>query len=495
MPERLPGVEPCLGVPSAEWLVDILAEMEVALGTRACVVGGYPRDLLMGRASSPDVDVVLEGVEAELGARWLRDRWGRRGKVVAFERYGTAQISFPVSAADRFTVEFVRARSEAYSPESRKPQVSPGTMEEDVQRRDFTVNTLLLTASRALLDPTGLGLADIRQRLLRTPLAPRLTFEEDPLRMLRAARFASQLDFGLAPGMELAIKEAASRIRIVSRERVREELVKMLLGQRPSLGLELLHRTGLLAEIAPELDRMGGVEQAGYHLGDVLQHTAMALDLSTRSRLVRLAVLFHDVGKPPTRQRSPAGPTFHGHAQVGARVAQEVMRRLRFSSAETTQVARLVELHMRPIQYRSDWADSAVRRLWRDAGELTFELLELARADTRASSYPGTAELDELEARIRALAVEHPRGLRPPLGGNPLKEHFSLSDGPWIRRAQNQLVEAMLEGHLVPIEGEVVEADAFSVLERDRSRWWPRPGEAGSPEAPVAAGGGGHQPG
>ena len=472
------GVEVLPETPSAEGLLDLLPAMESALGTRACLVGGYPRDLLMGRASSPDVDVVLEGVDAELGARWLRRRW-RRGKVISFERYGTAQIAFPISPGSRFTVEFVRARSEAYSPESRKPRVRPGTMEEDVLRRDFTINTLLLTARRELLDPTGLGLADIRHRVLRTPLEPRLTFEEDPLRMLRAARFASQLDFQLAPGVEAAIREVAPRIRIVSQERVREELVKLLLGQRPSRGLLLLHETGLLGEIAPELERMSGVEQAGYHLGDVLQHTAMALDLAAPTRLVRLAVLFHDAGKPATRQPSPAGPTFHGHAQAGARLAREALRRLRFPTAEIAQVAHLVELHMRPIQYRSDWADSAVRRLWRDAGDLTGELLELARADTRASSYPGTAELDELEGRLREVAADHPRGLAPPLGGNPLKERFGLGDGPWIKRAQHQLLEALLDGRLQPVDGEVPAGEALRLLEEDRTSWWPRPGEGG----------------
>ncbi|MHB1576168.1 MAG: CCA tRNA nucleotidyltransferase [Candidatus Dormibacteria bacterium] len=495
MPERRPGVEVLPETPSAEGLLDLLPAMEAALGTRACLVGGYPRDLLMGRASSPDVDVVLEQVDAELGARWLRSSWGRRGKVVSFERYGTAQIAFPIGAGDRFTVEFVRARSEAYSPESRKPTVSPGTMEEDVLRRDFTINTLLLSAQGELLDPTGLGLADIRRRLLRTPLAPRLTFEEDPLRMLRAVRFASQLDFELAPGVEEAIQEAAPRLRIVSRERVREELLKLLMGQRPSRGMELLHRTGLLLEISPELEQMSGVEQGGYHLGDVLQHTALALDLSAPSRQVRLAVLFHDVGKPSTRQPAPGGPTFRGHAQVGAGMARDVLRRLRFSAAETAQVARLVELHMRPIQYHSDWADSAVRRLWRDADDLIWDLLELARADTKASSYPGTAELEELEGRLREVAADHPGGLRPPLGGNPLKEHFSLGDGPWIRRAQSQLVEAVLEGRLQPRDGEVAKPDALRLLEEDRDSWWPRPGEAGSSEVGPAQDGVGHPPG
>ncbi|MHB8394217.1 MAG: tRNA nucleotidyltransferase/poly(A) polymerase family protein, partial [Candidatus Dormibacteria bacterium] len=231
-------------LPSAEGLIELLGDMEEALGTRVCVVGGFVRDLLMGRTDAADVDVVLERVPAETAAQWLRNRWGRRGKVVGFERYGTAQISFPLPGGQRFTVEFVRARSEAYSRESRKPTVRPGTMEEDSLRRDFTINTLLLTAQRAVLDPTERGISDIRARLLRTPLDPLLTFDEDPLRMFRAARFASQLGFRLAPGMEDALRTAAPRIRIVSKERIRDELVKLLLGAVPSRGLHLLLRTG-----------------------------------------------------------------------------------------------------------------------------------------------------------------------------------------------------------------------------------------------------------
>lgn len=466
--------------PGPDLLIDALGEMEKDLGTRACVVGGYVRDLVMGRASSPDVDLVLDRVDAERGGKWLVDRWGGRGKVIAFERYGTAQVSLPLRGGSRFTVELVRARSEAYSKESRKPKVAPATLEQDVMRRDFTINTLLLTGERLLLDPTGSGLADIRGGLLRTPLDPDQTFDEDPLRILRAARFASQLDFQLVDGVEAAMRRARHRLRIVSAERIRDELLKLLLGVRPSRGLEILRRTGILEEILPELDRMHGVAQGGYHLGDVFEHTAMAVDLAPPSRLVRLAVLFHDSGKPDTLVKTAAGPTFHRHQRVGAEIAGAVMRRLRFSNTEIGQVQRLVEMHMRPIQYRREWADSAVRRLWREAGPLGPQLLELARADTRASSYPGTEELDDLEDRMRQVAEENPKGIDAPLEGNRLKEHFGLGDGPWIGRAKRLLVEALLEGQLTAEEGRGEER-ALALLEDDRSPWWPRSGEAGDP--------------
>jgi poly(A) polymerase len=436
----------------------------------------------MGRPANSDVDLVVERVPAQVAANWLRQRWQRREPVVAFERYGTAQLTFQLGAGRRLTVEVVRARSEAYSRESRKPTVRAGTMAEDAIRRDFTINTLLLDATGMVIDPTGRGLDDIRSRRLRTPLDPLVTFDEDPLRMFRAARFASQLDFAIDPEVEAAMAAASARIQIVSQERIRDELVKLLLGQSPAVGLRVLLSTGLLAETIPELARLSGVEQGGYHPDDVFDHTAMAVELAPVDKLVRLAALFHDIGKPETAQPSPQGFTFLRHQQVGAEITRELMRRLRFSGAEIDQVARLVELHMRPIQYRHEWADSAVRRLWHDAGALAPQLLELARADTRASTYPGTGELDELERRMAAVQQENPQGIRPPLGGNQLKAHFQLPDGPWIGRAQRLLTEAMVEGKLGP-NGGSQEADAWRLLEEERPSWQPRAGEPGRSQA------------
>jgi poly(A) polymerase len=479
-PELPPPLEIVAEAPGAGLLRRLLPELERGIGARVCIVGGYVRDLLLGRPADTDVDVVVEKGSAEVAAEWLRQRWDRRARVVAFERFGTAQIAFLVPGQNRFTVEFVRARAEAYSPESRKPTVREGTMEEDAQRRDFTINALLLDSDGAVLDPTHQGLRDLRAGILRTPLAPAETFSEDPLRMLRAARFASQLEFQLAPGVEAAMAEMAPRLGIVSPERVRDELLKLLLSPRPSLGLRILQRSGLLLEISAEIAAMAGVEQGGYHLGDVFEHTCLALDSASPQRLVRLAVLFHDVGKPSTAGSGPDGPTFHRHPQVGAALSESVMRRLRFSGAEIDAVRQLVLLHMRPIQYQSDWAASAIRRLWHAAGELGPELMALARADTAGSSYPGLELLSELEDRLLAVGDAHPQGLRPALGGEQLKAAFELPPGPWIGRAQAALLEAVMEGQLPPADEPSAQSAAIGYLEDRRDSWQPRPGEPGA---------------
>lgn len=464
--------------PSALALRRALAPMEAELGAGAWIVGGYVRDLLLGRPEVADVDVVLEGAEAGAAAEWLRRHWRRRESVVEFERYGTAQVSFALGEGERFTVELVRARREAYSRGSRKPEVSPATLAEDAVRRDFTVNTLLLGSRGQVLDPTGRGLGDLRRGLLRTPLDPAATFSEDPLRMYRAARFAAQLGFGLAEGVEEAMRASASRIAIVSVERVRDELLKLLLAPRAAAGLRLLLETGLLAETVPELAAMSGVGQGGYHVGDVFSHSALAVELAPPRQLPRLAALFHDVGKPQTAAATPAGVTFHGHPQVGAEITRRALQRLRLPGAETERVARLVELHMRPIQYRSEWADSAVRRLWHQADQLLPDLLELARADTRASAFPGTLELEELEHRLREVAREHPQGIRSPVRGEQLKRRFGGPDGPWIGRAQRLLVEAQLAGELGGAGAPPAE-EALDWLAGRRGDWEPRPGERG----------------
>jgi poly(A) polymerase len=470
-------------VPTGAGLRRLLPQLETGIGARVCIVGGYVRDLLLGRPADTDIDLVVEGGTAEAAAEWLRRRWDLRARVVSFERFGTAQIAFQSPRTGRLTLEFVKARAEAYSPDSRKPEVRAGTLEEDAQRRDFTVNALLLDSRGEVLDPTGQGLDDLRLRLLRTPLAPLDTFSEDPLRMLRAARFVSQLEFQLAPGVEEAMTAMAERLVIVSPERIRDELLKLLLAVRPSLGLRILNRTGLLAQFLPEVAAMTGVNQGGYHLGDVFEHTCLSLDAAQRRGIVRLAVLFHDVGKPPTVAAGPNGPTFLGHPQAGAVIAEAAMRRLRFSGAEIEAVRQLVLLHMRPIQYSSEWADSAVRRLWTAAGDLLPDLLALARADTEGSSFPGLDQLSELEGRLANVAVENPQGIRSPLDGEQLKRIFALPAGPWVGRAQKLVIEAMIEGVLPPSDQSQAKSAAEEYLQRHRQSWWPASGEPGGPEA------------
>lgn len=467
--------------PSADALRQILPELEAGVGAQVCIVGGFVRDLLLGRPAETDVDLVVEGGSAEAAAEWLRQRWDRRARVVPFERFGTAQIAFSIPGPARFTLEFVSARAEAYIPESRKPSVRAGTLEEDAWRRDFTANALLLDSGGRVLDPTRRGLGDLSRALLRTPLPPAETFSEDPLRMLRAARFVSQLDFQLAPGVEAAMAAMASRLTIVSAERIRDELLKLIVAERPSLGLRILLRTGLLAQFAPELAEMAGVDQAGYHVGDVFEHTCLALDAAVPDRTVRLGVLFHDVGKPPTAQAGPSGPTFLRHPQEGAAIAEVVLRRLRFSGAEIDAVRQLVLLHMRPIHYRPEWSESAVRRLWQAAGALLPQLLAVARADTEGSSFPGREQLSELERRLAAVGVAHPLGIRSPMNGDQLMASFLLPPGPWVGRAQKVLLDAALEGLIPQPEEEGADRAARDHLELHRDGWWPRPGEPGAP--------------
>ncbi|MGA8207002.1 MAG: CCA tRNA nucleotidyltransferase [Candidatus Dormiibacterota bacterium] len=476
----MPGLEPITQAPTGDTLRRLLPELEAGVGARVCIVGGFVRDLLLGRPADTDIDLVVEGGSAEAAAEWLRRRWDRRARVVSFERFGTAQIAFARPGARRLTLEFVKARAEAYSPDSRKPKVRAGTLAEDAERRDFTVNALLLDGRGEVLDPTGQGLEDLRLRLLRTPLPPLDTFSEDPLRMLRAARFVSQLEFELAPGVEEAMAAMAPRLAIVSPERIRDELIKLLVAVRPSLGLRILNRTGLLAQFLPEVAAMTGVDQAGYHLGDVFEHTCLSLDAASPSRIVRLAVLFHDVGKPITVASGQDGPTFLGHPQAGAAIVETAMARLRFSGAEIAAVRQLVLLHMRPIQYSSQWADSAVRRLWHAAGALLPELLALARADTEGSSFPGLDQLSELEDRLATVTLEHPQGIRSPLDGEQLKRTFGLPAGPWVGRAQKILMEAMMEGDLLLPEQQDAHISAVDYLRQNTENWWPRSGEPGA---------------
>ncbi|HUY98025.1 MAG TPA: HD domain-containing protein [Verrucomicrobiae bacterium] len=464
--------------PSASALRAALLPLEAALGGRARIVGGHVRDLLLGRERGPDIDVVVEGVDAGVAAGWLRRHWGRPEPVVTFERFGTAQLACRTPPGGMI-VEFVRARKEAYLPESRKPTVRAGTLDEDVWRRDFTVNTLLLDGLGVVTDVTGMGLQDCFAGRLRTPLAPLATLAEDPLRMLRAARFASQLGFDLDADLLQAMVQARDRIGIVSPERVRDELGKLLLAPTPSTGLRLLQTTGLLAAVAPELEAMVGVEQSGYHVGDVFTHTLLAVDAAPPDRLVRLATLLHDVGKPATAQWADGRWTFHGHAQVGARLALELGRRLRLPHREAEAVARLVALHMRPIQYQPEWDTRAVRRLRHDAGALLPALLAVARADTMGSRYPSLADLDDLATRLETAAAELPLPVRSPLDGTQLKLRFGLADGPWIGRAQSRLVDAVVDGGVAP--GDTVAAEAH--LRADRQAWEPRPGERGATPA------------
>jgi poly(A) polymerase len=425
-----------------------LARAAEAAGARAWAVGGYVRDRLLERPHS-EVDVVVaDGRGPQLAAAFAR-LTGSAPPVV-FERFGTAQVMWRERA-----IEFASARSESYRPNSRKPDVHPASIDDDLRRRDFTVNALLMDFGGEVEDRLGTGLADLRARLLRTPLDPVLTFEDDPLRMLRAIRFAAQLGFRLDPSLPPAMRALAERLRppVVSVERITDELRKMLLSERPELALELLDAGGLLPEVLPEVEAGKGVEQGGYHTHDVFGHTLAAVALTPPDLVVRLAALLHDVGKPSTA--APDG-SFLGHEKVGAELAATALTRLRFSNSVVERVVRLVALHLRPVYYGPEWTDGAVRRLARDAGEDLPALLQLARADIGASAYDKPEKLEELARRLEEVRDEEPSRLRSPVSGEDLMRARGLPPGPEVGRLKARLDELVMEGEIEPSRAAVL---------------------------------------
>ncbi|MBV8529535.1 MAG: HD domain-containing protein [Candidatus Dormibacteraeota bacterium] len=432
--------------PALDDVLDVVRDAVRAAGAEVYLVGGFVRDRLLGKPGK-DIDLVqvggdgiplLAGVARTLG--WAPPQ--------QFERFGTGQIR-----GDGFILEVVRGRAERYDPESRKPDVRPGTLEEDVWRRDFTVNALCQTLDGRVLDLTGRGIEDLRAGVLRTPLNPSETFSEDPLRMFRGARFVAQLGFTLAPGVLEAMREQAPRIAVVSIERITEELRRLLISPHVLAGFDVLAESGLLERVLPEIAAMRGVEQGGFHLYDVYEHTLRAVELTPPDPVTRVATLLHDVGKPPTHAIADDGRhTFYDHPQVGATMAREILARLRFSNDEIGTVSNLVFLHLRPIQYKPDsFGDAAVRRLIREAGEQRARMLDIARADTNASSFPTTELIDELEARMARLdAGGQVSQMRDLLDGDELIALAGRPAGPWVGRVKRRLERAVLDGELQP---------------------------------------------
>lgn len=420
-------------------LLRLLKQAAADLGVRAWIVGGYVRDKLLGRPH-PNPDVVVEDGDALALARRFAELSGA-APPVTFERFGTAQVSLP-----GHLVEFVTARAESYARESRKPEVRRATLDEDLRRRDFTINTLLMDFDGHIDDRLG-GRTDLEAKILRTPTDPLRTFEDDPLRMLRGIRFAAELDFILAPEVIPAMRQTRDRLipPVVSVERTAEELRRMLVSPRPKLALDLLDDATLLEAILPEIAACKGVEQRGYHTHDVFGHTLLAVQATPDELLVRLAALFHDVGKPATAR---GDGTFVGHEIVGAQIARATLERLRFSQKEIDTVAELVRLHLRPVFYQSEWNDGAVRRLARDAGPNLERLMLLARADIAASAYPYPEKLDELQRRLDAVKAERPSRLTPVVTGDDIMRVTGVAPGPEVGRIKQKLEELVLDGEL-----------------------------------------------
>jgi poly(A) polymerase len=435
-------------VLSDEDLLRLLKQAAAGLGVRAWIVGGYVRDKLLGRPH-PNPDVVVEDGDAlKLAERFAE--LAKAGPPVTFERYGTAQVALP-----GHLVEFVTARAESYAPDSRKPDVRRATLEEDLRRRDFTLNTLLMDFDGNVHDPLG-GRKDLEARILRTPTDPLRTFADDPLRMLRAVRFASELGFELAPDVLPAMRRMKGRLAppVISVERTADELRRMVTSERPRLAIELLDAGDLLEVILPEVAACKGVPQSGYHTHDVYGHTLLTVERVPGDLVLRLAALFHDVGKPSTA--TPDG-AFTGHEVVGAGLARSALERLRFSQKEIEAVVKLVRLHLRPVYYRSEWTDGAVRRLARDAGVLLEPLMALARADIAASAYPEPEKLDELQARIDAVLHEEPSRLEPVVTGADVMRVRGIAPGPEVGRIKQRLHELVIDGEIPPDREAILE--------------------------------------
>ena len=429
----------------------------------AWLVGGWVRDELLGRPSRSDVDIVLLG-DALQAAEILARAGVASQPPVLYSRFGTAMVR-----VGDLTLELVTARRESYSKDSRKPRVEPASLLEDAQRRDFTVNALLLGLwDGKIVDPLGLGLRDLESRTLRTPREPSQTFSDDPLRMLRAVRFKWQLGgWSFAPGLAESIAENAHRLEIVSAERTRDELIKMLALVDADKALCDLLELGLLARFAPELAAMRGVEQGDYHHLDAFDHTCFVVrNVGPSDLTLSLAALLHDLGKPRTRVIDAEGKTrFFGHETVGATLAREWLEAMRFSGEMIANVALLVKNHMR-FTGLTNLSPSAARRLVRDLGDQLDRLLALVEADANALK-PGVRGLDlgPIRAQIAETLRETPREtLVSPLDGNEISTLTGLGSGPSIGRIKKQLTEMVLSGELRAGDQEAARAWVLSTF-------------------------------
>ena len=425
-----------------------------SIGRECYAVGGCVRDFFLERPSK-DIDFVTVGSGIEL-AEIVAERLGKGTHLCVFRNFGTAQVK-----RRDIELEFVGARRESYDRNSRKPVVEDGTLEEDLSRRDFTVNALAICVNAGrfgeLIDLFG-GLADMERRILRTPLDPDITFSGGPLRMMRAIRFATQLEFTIYPETFEAIRRNAERIRIISHERVIDELMKIMQSARPSIGWDLLLKSGLLQIIFPELAAMKGVEVVkGRGHKDNFYHTLAVLDnVAAKSDNVwlRWAALMHDIAKPVTKRwDEKTGWTFHNHNFIGAKMVPRIFRRMRLpQDAKMKYVAKLVELHMRPIALVEDEVtDSAVRRLINDAGDDLEDLMALCEADITSKNQEKVRRILENFALVRQKMVDlnerdHIRNFKPPVDGNEIMETFGITGGPLIGTIKSTIKNAILDG-------------------------------------------------
>ncbi len=433
-------------------ILENVANIAQTLGFNVYTVGGFVRDLYLG-VEGKDIDFVVIG-NALLFAERFKKKY-RSGQLVAYPRFGTAMLDYR-----QYRLEFVTARSEYYEENSRKPRVREADLRSDLSRRDFTINTLAMDLTPRnfgkVIDLYN-GIKDINKKLIKTPLDPVITFSDDPLRILRAIRFATVFNFTLDKKVYQAIIDTRERLNIVSQERITEEFQKLMQADKPSIGLKLLMETDLMNYILPEIALLSGVEQRqDYHHKDVFNHTLKVVDntaAKTEKFELRLAALLHDIAKPQTKRFVEGiGWTFHGHEDLGARMVARIGHRMRFPNTTIKYVQKLVRLHLRPMQLVDDSVtDSAIRRLMIDAGEQIDDLMLLCRADITSKNPQKVkrylSNFDVVEDKIQQVGEKDKmRNFRVAIDGNIIMDTLQIPPGPIIGKIKKAITDAVIDG-------------------------------------------------